>query len=308
MTAMEGTLNIRSLDLNLLLVFDAIYAERSISRAAVRLNLSQPAVSNALSRLRNAIGDPLFKREGSGMTPTPRAKALWDPIRQALELLERGLRRDDEFDFSLSTREFVIAVEDYGEAVVLPRLVDRLAKSAPNVHIRIRPEASSDLKLELRDGTVDLALDYFALQGSGFQSKCILTESLISLSRTDHPMIGDSLNLEKFLNVQHVVLTPRRRNAPMIELALAKRGLQRRIAMTVPHFMSMPAIVQRSDLLCTMPRRMAYLYADHFRLKPHQVPLRTPEFPIYLIWNKSLDEDPGHRWLRNHIFALCESL
>ena len=301
-------MNLRSIDLNLLLVFDAIYAERSISKAAVRLNLSQPAVSNSLSRLRDALADPLFVREGNGMAPSTRAKLLRDPIRQALELLERGFRLDDGFDFASSKSEFVIAVEDYGETVIMPRIIDWMTEVAPSIRIRIRPEPSSELKYEMRDGDVDFALDYFPLQEQGFHSQCVLTESLVSLSRVGHPLIGEQLTVETFLSLRHVVIAPRRKSQPMIELALAKRGLRRNIALMVPHFLSMPAIVQSSNLICTLPRRMAYLYADHFRLKTHKVPIRTPEFPIYLIWYESLDGDPGHNWLRNHIIALCANL
>ncbi|MGV0878238.1 LysR family transcriptional regulator [Martelella sp. FLE1502] len=301
-------MKLRSMDLNLLLVFDAVYSERSISRAAVRLNLSQPAVSNALARLRHAVGDPLFKREGSGMIPTARAKMLRDPIRQALELLERGFRSDEEFDHQHSTREFVIAVEDYGETVLIPRFIDWLADVAPGIHIEIRPELSSSLTRELREGTVDLALDYFALRGEGFESKCVLTEDLITLSRIDHPTIGEQLSLDTYLDLQHVVITPRRKSRPMIDLALDKRGLKRKIALTVPHFLSMPAVVQRSNLLATLPRRMAYIYADHFRLKTYTPPVRTPQFPVFMIWHDTLNDDPAHRWLRNHLMAICETL
>lgn len=301
-------MNLRSLDLNLLLVFDAIYVERSISKAAHKLNLSQPAVSNALARLRDRLNDPLFERNSQGMSPTPRAKVLKEPIHQALDLLERSLRSDDRFDYASSVREFVIAVEDYGETVILPRLVDWLANAAPGVRIVIRPEPSALLKEAMRDGSVDLALDYFVLPDSGFNNKCVLTETLVSLTRQDHPEIGERLSLESYLEQRHVVIAPRGRTAPMIDRALSKRGMKRKISLTVPHFLSMPTVVQSSNMICTLPRRMAYKYADHFRLKVHAVPVDTPEFPIFLIWHHSFDADPGHQWLRNHLIGLCQSL
>lgn len=301
-------LNLRSMDLNLLLVFDSVYAERSISKAAGRLNLSQPAVSNAMGRLRDAVGDQLFFREGNSMMPTTRAKMLRDPVRQALEMIERGLRSDQAFDFAHSSRRFVIAVGDYGESVIIPRIIDWITEAAPGIHIHVRPEPSASLKQELREGTVDLALDYFALAEADFHSTCVMTDSLVSMSRIGHPQIGEQLSLETFLALSHVVIEPRIKTSPMIDLALAKRGLKRRIALTVPHFLSMPALVQSSNLICTLPRRMAYLYSDHFRLKTYQVPLKTPDFPAYLIWHASLATDPGHVWLRNHLIALCEGL
>ena len=301
-------MNLRSLDLNLLLIFDAIYIERSISRAAIKLHLSQPTVSNALARLRERLEDPLFERSSQGMSPTPRAKALAEPIRHALNVLERGLRCDASFDFGHSDREFVIAVEDYGETIILPRVIDWLAKVAPSIRIKIRPESSAMLTTELRDGEVDLALDYFALRQPGYRSNCVLTETLLSLSRRDHPSVGERLTLETYSALRHVVLAARTPAMPMIDLALSKRGLQRQIAVTVPHFLSMPVMVQNSDMICTLPRRMAQLYENHFGLKSHSVPLRIPKFPVYLIWHESLEGDSGHQWFRKHLVEFCQRL
>ncbi len=301
-------MNLRSLDLNLLLIFDAIYGERSISKAALKLHLSQPTVSNALARLRERLDDPLFERRAQGMLPTARARQLAEPIRQALNTLERGLRDDDSFDFARSDREFVIAVEDYGECVILPGFIRWLAEVAPTLRIRIRAETGAQLKAELREGTVDLALDYFALPDSAYRSTCVLTETLMSLSRRDHPLLGERLTLDQYLAAPHVVLAAPANARPMIDLALAKRGLQRRIAVAVPHFISMPLMVQATDMIGTLPRRMAMLYADNFRLRAHAVPLRTPQFPVYLIWHEALEPDPGHQWFRTHLTDFCHRL
>jgi DNA-binding transcriptional LysR family regulator len=301
-------MNFRSLDLNLLLVFDAVYRERSISKAAVYLHLSQPAVSNALARLRQRLEDPLFERHAQGMLPTPRAKMIAGPISHALDTLEQGLRLDDSFDFSHSEREFVVAAEDYGETIILPRFIDWLAEAAPNVRISIRPEQSSLLQSELREGSVDLALDYFTVPDQDFESDCVLTETLVSLARKEHPAIKEELKLDTYLKLRHIAVTPRPRNMPMIDLALAKRGLERTISVNVPHFLSMPVMVQNSDMICTLPGRMANLYADHFHLKAHAVPLRIPKFPVYLIWHKALNGDSGHHWLRKHLIDFCQRI
>lgn len=301
-------MNLRTLDLNLLLVFDAIYVERSISRAALKLHLSQPTISNALARLRERLADPLFERRAHAMVPTARAKTLAEPIRQALALLERGLRSADDFDYAHAEREFVVAVEDYGETVVLPRFIDWLSQAAPGIRIRIRPEPSTQLQAELREGAVDLALDYFPLQDPAARNVCILTETLLTLARRDHPQVGERLSLDCYLALRHVVLAHQGNSRPMIDLALAKRGLSRRIAVTVPHFLSMPMLAQTSDLVCTLPRRMAQLYADHFRLRAHAVPLRIPQFPVYLLWHAHADGDAGHRWFREHLIEFCQRL
>lgn len=301
-------MNLRSFDLNLLLVFDAVLAERSISRAAQRLHLSQPTVSNALARLRLQLDDPLFTRGSGQMLPTPRARALAEPIRFALDSIERGLRAPDDFAFERSEREFVIAVEDYGETVILPRFVDWVSAVAPNVRIKIRPEPAARLVAEMREGSVDLALDYFLLHDARFESLRVLDESLLSLSRRDHPAIGERLTLDTFLALRHVALTPRTRAVPMIERALAARGQVRRIGVRVPHFMSMPALVQGSDMICTLPRRMARYYADHFDLRAHPLPMAVPQFPVYLIWHGSATADPGHRWFRDNLVEFCQRL
>jgi DNA-binding transcriptional LysR family regulator len=242
------------------------------------------------------------------MLPTPRARKLAEPIRQALNTLEHGLRDDEEFDFARSEREFVIAVEDYGESVILPGFIRWLADVAPNLRMRIRAESSAQLAVELREGTVDLALDYFTLPDANYRHACVLTETLLSLSRRDHPLLGERMNLEQYLALRHVMLAAPANARPMIDLALAKRGLQRRIAMRVPHFISMPLMVLASDMICTLPRRMATLYADHFKLRAHAVPLRMPQFPVYLIWHQRLDADAGHQWFRTHLTEFCQRL
>lgn len=302
-------MNVQTLDLNLLRVFDAVYAAGSISKAALKLHLSQPAVSNALGRLRRHLDDNLFVRKAQGMTPTPRAHVLIEPVRRALAILDQGLRAESPFDFPHSDRRFVIAAEDYGEAVLMPRFIDWLASSAPSIRIVIRYGRSGSLAQELRDGAVDLALDFFALPLKGYQSQCLLTDSLRTLARQNNREIGLHLDLNTFTRLRHVVLAPPHQQvAPMIDLALRKRNLRRTIAVTVPHFMSMPAIVSASDLVCTMPDRMASLYVSPFQLKAYQTPLRIPNFPVYMIWHDSLEGDEGHRWLRDNLMELAHRL
>lgn len=301
-------MNLRTLDLNLLLVFDTVYAERSISRAADKLSLSQPTVSNALARLRDRLGDPLFTRSTGGMVPTTRARALAGPIRQALELMDRSLRGDDDFDPAASSRTFVIAVEDYGEAVILPPFVDWLARTAPHLTLRVLPGQGAGVGDQLRDGNIDLCIDYFAQRDPQFRNECVLTERLVTLARPDHPQVGEGLSLQDYLALRHVVLAPRAGATPMIDLALSKRGLRREVAVEVPHFLSMPLLVQASDMVCTLPHRMAALYADHFRLRAHALPLKVPAFPVYLTWHSALDDDPAHRWLRSHLMERCQEL
>lgn len=301
-------MNLLSFDLNLLRVFDAIYIERSVSRAAVRLSLSQPAVSNALSRLREAFDDPLFERTAEGMVPTPRAKAIAEPIQRSLDLLRAGLRKRGEFDYRQSSRTFELAVEDYGESAIFPRFFKWLNDVAPDIRVTIQAKPNSQVHSDLRRGKIDLALVYFAPIAPEFRSRRIMTDTLRTVARKNHPDVPDRLNLDTFLKLKHVALIPRSKNTPIVDLTLARQGLERHIAVQVPHFQSMPLIVQTTDMLGTMPKRMAHLYADNFGLQVHQPPLDLPAFPLYLIWHQSADNDVAHTWLRNALTDLCQRL
>ncbi len=297
-------MNLRSLDLNLIPVFDAIFSEGNLTKAAERLAMSQPAMSNALSRLRVAVGDPLFLRTARGMIPTPRARQMAIQIRQALNLIHNTFQ-ESEFDYTSSTRSFAIAVEDYGEAVITPPLMDWLTRTAPGIQANIWPGRSRTLREELRDGRVDLAVDYFRFEEEGFNSIHLMTDELVSMVRHDHPLIGDTLTIEQYVELPHVVLAQK---SPMIDKELAKKGLKRNRTLQVPHFISMPLIVKSTDFICTLPRRMASMYMEHFPVKILRSPIKFPEIPIYLIWGESADADPGHRWLRESMQILAQRL
>lgn len=298
-------MNLRSIDLNLIPVFDAIFTEGNLTRAAERLSMSQPAMSNALARLRATVGDPLFIRSARGMIPTPRAKQMAGQIRQSLNLIQNTLQQNTDFDFTSSSRTFSIAVEDYGEAVITPPLMDWLARAAPGVQTRIWPGRSRAVREELRNGMIDLAVDYFRLEGQGFTSTHLMTDELVSMVRKGHPMIGESLTLEQYVTLPHVVLGQK---SPMVDRELAKRGLARNRALEVPHFISMPLIVKSTDFICTLPRRMASVYSEHFAVKILASPINFPRIPIYLVWSEAVGTDPGHQWLRDSLCSLCQRL
>lgn len=298
-------MNLRSFDLNLLPVLEAIYTEGNLTRAANKLGMSQPAMSNALRRLRKSMDDPLFTRTPRGMIPTNRARRMAEQVRQALDLVQNSLHESSEFDFASSTRTFAIAVEDYGEAVITPRFMDWLTNTAPSIRTRIWPEHSRALRQELSDGTVDLAIDYFRVNDDGFTNVHLMTDELVSMVRQDHPSIGDTLTLEQYVTLPHVVLGQKN---PMVDRELAKRGLARNRVLEVPHFISMPLIVKSTDFICTLPRRMALLYTKHFRVKMLESPIAYPKIPIYLVWHDSVSNDPGHIWLRESLRSFCRRL
>lgn len=301
-------MNLRSLDLNLLAVFDAILTEGNLTRASNKLGLSQPAMSNALSRLRQALDDPLFSRTAKGMMPTWRARLLAEPIRQALQLIQTGIRESMCFDCSTATRTFVIAVEDYGEVVVMPRFIDWLMRVAPGIQIKIRPEPGGALRADLNDGTVHLAMEYSYVRDEALEVQHVLDETFVPLVRRDHPIAGDTLTVEQYIALPHVVFARKHTKGSMVDHELKKLGLTRKIALQVPHFLSMPLIVHNSDFVCTIPKRMADVYTEHFDLKAMKIPIEFPSVPLYLMWSKAMANDPGHQWLRQTFRELCQKL
>ena len=265
-------------------------------------------MSNALARLRAALEDPLFIRSAGGMTPTPRARLLAVPVRQALDLIQNAVSPTTAFDYHSSDRRFVIAVEDYGEAVIIPRFMDWLSQAAPALRLDLRPIAEGGQHDPPLKGEVDLGVSYFRAELSKFRSRLLLEETLVSMVRQDHPTVGETLSLEQYLALPHVILMPRTVDKPIIDRVLDKMGFKRRVALQVPHFLSMPLIVKNTDFVCTLPRRMANVYAENFRLRILRTPLHCPTIPIYLVWHQSLEGEAGHSWLRESISELCQRL
>lgn len=301
-------MNLRSFDLNLLPVLEAILSEGNLTRAAEKLSMSQPAMSNALSRLRLALNDPLFRRTSRGMIPTPRARSMAEPVRHALDLIQSSLRKDTAFDYSSSNRTFTIAVEDYGEVVITPRFMDWLMETAPGVRAVIRPEHSAALREDLKSGNVDLAIDYFRLREDEFSNVHLMDDELVSMVRQNHPSIGDTLSLEQYISLPHVMLNQRSAKGSIVDRVLAEKGLERTVSLVVPHFISMPFIVKSTDFICTLPRRMAMLYSEYFRVKILKAPVVFPTIPIYLVWSTTMEGDPSHQWLRESLLNFCNRL
>jgi len=301
-------MNLRSLDLNLLVVFDAIFVEGNLSRAADRVGMSQPAMSNALARLRVALDDPLFVRRGHGMEPTVRARQLSNPVRQALDVLQAGLATGSEFDFRTARRTFSVATEDFGEVVLMPRLMNWLSNVAPSVQVKIASERATAGLNETRRGRIDVALDYIPIEGNDLTVQQLMAETRVCVARTGHPRVAEGMTLETYLSLPHIVLNRKIPGGAVVSRELARRGLTRRIAMEVPHYLSMPAILKQTDYVSTMPRRVAQVVAENYGLKIVNLPLDVPDMPIYMSWNTAQTSEPAHRWFRESIQSLCRRL
>ena len=307
-------MKLESLDLNLLLVFDALATERSVTQAAAKVGLSQPALSNALARLRALFRDPLFERSAGQMQPTPRARQLLVPFSEAISKMREALEPQAAFRPDASDREFLIATNDYVDSLLVPRVVQRLQRDAPSIALRtVRTDYLFLPPVErLQSGEIDLALGFFGetpRPNPGLLSRRLLTGRLVCILSTTHPRAGRQLSLRTFVETPHVrVMYPGTERQGSIDTILHSRGLSRRIAVTVPHYLTIPAIVAKSNLLGVVPEEMARRAARSLRLKIFDPPIALPDITIMMIWNERAQFDHAHRWFRECVATASEAL
>jgi DNA-binding transcriptional LysR family regulator len=289
-------MNLRSLDLNLLLVFDAVMAERNVTRAADKVGLSQPALSNALTRLRGHLKDELFIRSPEGMRPTPRALELAAPIHEALASLEQALD-PARFDPESSSRMFRIATNDYVATVLMPPLMTHLAEVAPSIDVRIVPLAGRMHEL-LDAQEVDFGCTSVGELPERFEARELLEDSYVVLMRPDHMLAEGRMTLQAYARATHILVTPRGDPRGFVDTALAQRGLTRRVGLTVNQFAAAPAIVATTDMIATIPKRAADLFGPPFGLvqKPCPVPAPREMTVVSLVWNRRLAKHPAFVW------------
>ena len=289
-------------DLNLLLVLEALLAERSVTRAAERLNLSQPAVSHALKRLRLMFHDQLLVRGKGGMMPTALAAQLAVPLQRGLVELERVLRREVGFDPKTSQRGFTLATVDYPQLFGLPQFVRRLTREAPGIDLQVVP-LGTGLAEALESGALDLVLAggeverVLALDRGLMRSK-IISEPFVCVVRRNHPGVKDRLDLKTFAALPHLLVSTSGKGKGMVDQALEARGLSRRIAVRLPHFVGAPFVVAQSDLIATLPKTLAEQGARLLGLRLFEPPLKLPRGDAYLWWHARLQDDPAHAWFR----------
>lgn len=297
--------NLAGIDLNLLVILDAVLAERSVTRAAARVGLSQPAMSNALARLRALLDDPLLVRAGSAMEPTPRALELAAPIHQALESIRRTLAPAPSFDPRSSSHVFRFCSADDLELTLLPRLLEQLKRKAPGIDIEMRRVAGR-AEEDLRTGRIDLYLGVWPSIPPALERHLLRQETFACIARKGHPLIRSRLTLEDFVSVGHVLVAPSGRPGSVIDTALSDQGLGRRVVLRTPHFSIAPLVVARSDLIATLPRAVAMAFAEVLPLRVYAPPLDTPGFPVHMVWHPRTHEQPPHRWMRQLLMDLAQ--
>jgi DNA-binding transcriptional LysR family regulator len=291
-------MNVTDLDLNLLRAFDAIATEGSVTVAGERIGLSQPAMSNALARLRQLFDDPLFVRTPRGMRPTPFAQQLAQPVREALRLIQTALLQHAGFDPRSSGNTFRLFMSDIGEMVFLPGLLERIKHDAPGVKIEVVRIPIKDVHTALEAGALDLAVGFLPGLTTGMRQQPLFREHYVCMLRADHPVIGAKISLKQFREAAHVLVSYAGTGHQVIEETFVAEGLSGRIAVRVPHFLVVPMILARTDLIVTVPSRVAAIFAQSGNFKVLKLPLHMASFEVRLHWHERFQQDPANRWLR----------
>ena len=287
------------LDLNLLLVFHHLLREKRVSAVATVLGMSQPAVSSALGRLRTSLGDELFLRTQHGMAPTPYALQLAEPVATSLDGLQQALNVRASFNPSTSQRSFTLAMTDVGEMYFLPVLMDALAQSAPGVTLNVVAVTSASLGADMASGRTDLALGLLPQLQAGFFQQALFRQPYVCLMRKAHPLAAaPQLTLHDFAAASHVRVIAAGTGHGRVDEALERQGLQRRIRLTVPHYVALGDVLQHANLIAVVPERFAQCIAKPFDLVMRDLPIKLEDSAIQQCWHGRLHRDPGHQWLR----------
>jgi DNA-binding transcriptional LysR family regulator len=294
-----NSMNVQDVDLNLLRVFDAVLHESGVTPAAARLGLTQPAVSNALARLRKLFGDPLFVRTPTGMDATPFARELAAPVRQALALLESALAHGPGFDPATTTRAFRFYMSDLGQIEFLPPLIERVEQRAPGVRLEAVALDVEGIGAALASGTLDLAVGFLPALGPPIERRALFRDPYVCLMRAGHEI--KSLTRKRFLEAAHILVSYRGGHR-VIEEAFERAGI--RVALRVPHFTVAPMVLERTDLVLTLPARVARVFERGGKLKSLPVPLQIPVADVGVHWHERFEADPGNRWLREQVIDL----
>lgn len=293
--------NLHRLDLNLLLTLDVLLSEHNVTRAAQRLNLSQPSVSVQLARLREIFDDPLLLPGPRGMQPTARADGLREPLRQALEALQRAVSPVSEFNPAQAQVTWRVAATDYTETAVLLPLLGRLRAAAPASRLAIFELNPGQIQRQAEQGDIDLFFHLRDGSPPALHQRLLFSERYVLAGRVNHPALQRRPTLEQFCSLEHVIVSPEGGGfSAATDLALAQRGLTRNVVLSVPHFLFMLDALARTDLVAVLPER---LVAKSGALRVVEPPVELAGFDMLMLWHERLHRDPGHKWLRQQILT-----
>lgn len=298
--------DLSAIDLNLMILFEAVFSAGNVGRAAARLNLTQPSASNGLARLRRQLDDPLFTRTVDGVTPTARAQRLIGPVREALGVLTSGLGRNT-IDPATYQRQFRIIMADTCEPNLMPPVIRTLTERAPGISILSVPTPTGDFTADMRAGLLDLAVYSYPADTSDIVMIPLVPVDLVIISRRNHPGIGNKFDADTFSALPHLTLTPELRARTQVPRDLAAQGVERRSPYSVAKIASMPAIVAQTDLIAFAARRFAEKMAMYYDIDIHELPVPIAQQHCYLIWHERSTDDPGHKWLRDQLIEAARS-
>ena len=305
-------MNLAGIDVNLVVALDALLRERSVTEAAKRIGLSQPAMSHALARLRETLGDPLLVRVGRAMTLTPRAEALAPRARAVVEELEALLAPLPSFDPKTSQRTLKVSATDYVQLVLLPALGEIIFREAPGITLQITPISDRPAAERLRDGDADVAVGRFDHEAQALDVRrvALFRDTFVGVACAGHPTARGQLDLATYAELSHVLVSPRGTPGGIVDGALAKKGLARRVALTVPHFLVVPHIVASSHHVTTMLRHVAATFTALLPLTTFEPPPELELEPVVMqmMWHERTHEDPGARWLRDALVRAARPL
>lgn len=297
-------MELTDIDLNQLVVFQQLIVERRVSRVADKLGLTQPAVSNTLAKLRRQFGDELFLRTPSGMLPTPFAEQLAEPVGYALGMIHSGLNQQTGFDPASVKRSLTIGMTDIGEIVFLPALVDRLGREAPGVTLNTVRNHAATLRDDMESGKVDLAIGLLPQLKAGFFQRRLFRQRYVCLFRRGHALDRRRLSLADIRAAEHLVIVSAGTGHGKVDELIRRAGVERCVRLTVPHFVSLGHILARTDLVATVPERLAQSLAEPFGLTWRTHPVKLPEVSINVFWHAKMHRAPANQWLRGLVFEL----
>ena len=297
-------MELHEIDLNLLVVFNQLLVERRVSKVADNLGISQPAVSNSLAKLRKLFDDDLFLRTPKGMEPTPYADQLAESVSYALAMIHSGVNQRTSFEPASARRSFTIGMTDIGEIYFLPALIERLHREAPGVALSTVRNTAVNLRDELESGKVDLAIGLLPQLKAGFFQRRLFTQSYVCLMRQGHRLAKRKMSLAEYSAAEHLVVVSAGTGHGKLDELLQRSGIERTVRLTVPHYVSVGHILRSSDLVTTVPERLADRLIEPFGLVKVPHPAKLPDVAINVFWYAKYHRSPANRWLRGVVFDL----
>lgn len=302
--------DLRTFDLNLLVTLDVLLRELNVTRAAEKMFITQSAMSHSLHRLRQQLDDPLLVKTPSGMKPTERALALIGPVRALLTEMEQLIQPPTEFTPSVSERRFVLAATDYMELLLLPDLSALIEQMAPGVNIHVKRTETSFPLAQLENGSLDVVLGFESVLNppSDLNSLRLFDDRMACVVRQNHPSIQQAPTLDEYLSMSHMLISRTGSNVGLVDQKLSEMGLERRIKLIVPHFLSAPMIVAETDMILSLPYRIAEQFKKIAALNIFPIPINLPSYDLVMIWHLLREKDPAHRWLRDRITTIGRNI